>query len=60
SSTVSLFLFPVLAAALHTRVFWIIAVAPLCGLRALRVIRWEPSGYDVDAEDLAPAASLRQ
>jgi MFS family permease len=60
SSTVSLFLFPVLAAALHTRVFWIIAVAPLCGLLALLAIRWEPSGYDVDAEDFAPAASLRQ
>ncbi|BCF89555.1 MULTISPECIES: MFS transporter [Paraburkholderia] len=60
SSTVSLFLFPVLAAALHTRVFWIIAVAPLCGLIALLAIRWEPSGYDVDAEDFAPAASLRQ
>jgi MFS family permease len=51
SSTVSLFLFPVLAAALHTRVFWIIAVAPLCGLLALLAVRWEPSGYDVDAED---------
>jgi MFS family permease len=53
SSTVSLFLFPVLAAALHTRVFWIIAVAPLCGLLALAAFRWEPSGYDVDAEDFA-------
>ncbi|PLZ04303.1 MFS transporter [Burkholderia sp. WAC0059] len=51
SSTVSLFLFPVLAAALHTKVFWIIALAPLCGLIALLAIRWEPSGYDVDAED---------
>lgn len=51
SSTVSLFLFPVLAAALNTRVFWIIAAAPLCGLLALLTIRWEPSGYDVDAED---------
>ena len=51
SSTVSLFLFPVLAAALGTRVFWIIAVAPLLGLIALLSVRWEPSGYDVDAED---------
>ncbi|HWT37431.1 MAG TPA: MFS transporter [Paraburkholderia sp.] len=58
SSTVSLFLFPVLAAALHTRVFWIIAAAPLLGLIALLAIRWEPSGYDVDAEDFAPAASV--
>jgi MFS family permease len=51
SSTVSLFLFPVLAAALGTKVFWIIAVAPLAGLIALFSVRWEPSGYDVDAED---------
>jgi hypothetical protein len=57
SSTVSLFLFPVLAAALGTRVFWIIAAAPLCGLVALLAIRWEPSGYDVDAEDFATQAS---
>jgi hypothetical protein len=32
-------------------VFWIIAAAPLAGLIALLAIRWEPSGYDVDAED---------
>ncbi|MGI4855384.1 MAG: MFS transporter [Janthinobacterium lividum] len=51
SSTVSLFLFPVLAAALATKVFWVIAVAPLAGLLILLAIRWEPSGYDVDAED---------
>jgi MFS family permease len=54
SSTLSLFLFPVLAAALSTRVFWVIAIAPLCGLAALLAIRWEPSGYDVDAEDFVP------
>ena len=35
SSTVSLFLFPVLSAALGTKVFWIIAAAPLIGLVAL-------------------------
>ncbi len=51
SSTVSLFLFPVLAALLGTGVFWVIALAPLVGLTALLTIRWEPSGYDVDAED---------
>jgi MFS family permease len=56
SSAASLFLFPVLAAALSTRVFWIIAFAPLCGLLALLAIRWEPSGYDVDAEDFQPGA----
>ena len=51
SSTVSLFLFPVLAAALSTKVFWVIALAPLAGLVALLAIRWEPANYDVDAED---------
>ncbi|MEJ4043252.1 MFS transporter [Erwinia sp. SLM-02] len=53
SSTASLFLFPVLAAALSTNVFWVIALAPIVGLLALLAIRWEPSGYDVDAEDFA-------
>lgn len=53
SSTLSLFLFPLLAATLDTGVFWVIAVAPLAGLLALLLIRWEPSGYDVDAEDFA-------
>lgn len=51
SSTVSLFLFPVLAAALSTKVFWVIALAPLAGLLSLLAIRWEPANYDVDAED---------
>lgn len=51
SSTASLFLFPVLAAALSTKVFWVIALAPLAGLLALLAIRWEPANYDVDAED---------
>lgn len=51
SSTLSLFLFPVLAAALATKVFWVIALAPLIGLVALLCIRWEPANYDVDAED---------
>lgn len=36
---------------LNTGVFWVIAIAPLAGLLALLFIRWEPSGYDVDAED---------
>ncbi|MGO4314258.1 hypothetical protein AB4Z35_31280, partial [Pseudomonas sp. KB_15] len=49
SSTASLFLFPVLAAALSTKVFWVIALAPLAGLVALLAIRWEPANYDVDA-----------
>jgi MFS family permease len=53
ASTVSLFLFPVLAAAFGTKVFWLIAVAPLTSLLVLLAIRWEPSGYDIDAEDYA-------
>lgn len=55
SSTVSLFLFPVLTAALGTKVFWAIGIAPLAGLLILLAIRWEPSGYDVDAEDFEKA-----
>jgi hypothetical protein len=51
ASTVSLFLFPVLSAALGTKVFWVIAIAPLTSLLVLLAIRWEPSGYDIDAED---------
>ena len=57
SSTVSLFLFPVLAAALGTKVFWVIAAAPLISLTALLLLRWEPSGYDIDAEDYAPTGA---
>ena len=56
-TTQSGFLFPVLSAALHTKVFWIIAIAPFAGLVALLAIRWEPSGYDVDAEDFAVTAT---
>lgn len=59
SSTASLFLFPLLTAALGTGVFWVIGVAPLLGLIALLLIRWEPSGYDIDAEDFTPPATGR-
>src|SRR6202012_5957929 len=55
ASTVSLFLFPVLAAALGTKVFWVIAIAPLTALLVLLAIRWEPSGYDIDGEDYRDA-----
>lgn len=58
ASTVSLFLFPVLSAALGTRVFWVIAAAPLTSLAVLLAIRWEPSGYDVDAEDYAASTAV--
>lgn len=57
SSTLSLFLFPVLTALLGTGVFWMIALAPLLGLLALLTLRWEPSGYNVDAEDFAPSSA---
>jgi MFS family permease len=46
-----------LAAAFGTKVFWLIAIAPLTSLLVLLAIRWEPSGYDIDAEDYeAPPA----
>ncbi|HTR07518.1 MAG TPA: MFS transporter [Paraburkholderia sp.] len=57
ASTVSLFLFPILAAALGTKVFWVIAIAPLTSLLVLLAIRWEPSGYDIDSEDYATASA---
>ncbi len=50
SSTLSLFLFPRWLQPGY-QVFWIIAAAPLIGLLSLLAIRWEPSGYDIDAED---------
>ncbi|RKT82458.1 Predicted arabinose efflux permease, MFS family [Saccharopolyspora antimicrobica] len=48
-STLALFFFPVLSAALGSGVFWVIALAPLMGLVALLAKRWEPVGYDADA-----------
>jgi hypothetical protein len=57
ASTVSLFLFPVLAAALGTKVFWVILLAPLTSLLVLAAIRWEPSNYDIDREDYVDAAA---
>lgn len=51
SSTLALFLFPLLTLHLATGLFWVIALAPLLGLIALLIIRWEPAGYDIDAED---------
>jgi sugar transport protein len=54
-STVSLLLFPVLSKHLGTGVFFVVALAPALGLLALLLIRWEPIGADVDADDHAPA-----
>lgn len=56
-STISLLLFPVLSKHLGTGVFFVVAVAPLLGLLALLMIRWEPIGIDVDADDHTPAGS---
>jgi MFS family permease len=58
ASTISLFLFPVLAGALGTKVFWVIAIAPLTSLLVLLAIRWEPSGYDIDGEDYRAVESV--
>ncbi|WP_161606257.1 MFS transporter [Microlunatus speluncae] len=52
-SIVSLFFFPILAGALNTGVFWIIAIFPLLGLLALLLVRWDPNGVDTDAEEYA-------
>jgi len=51
SSTLALFIFPILTLNFGTQLFWIIACAPVIGLLALMLIMWEPVGYDVDAED---------
>ncbi|TCP53171.1 putative MFS family arabinose efflux permease [Tamaricihabitans halophyticus] len=55
-STTSLLLFPVLSDALGTGVFWVVMIAPALGLLTLLLIRWEPIGTDVDAEDFADPA----
>lgn len=49
--------FPVLSKHLGTGVFFVVALAPALGLLALLLIRWEPIGTDVDADDHAPAGS---
>ncbi len=56
-SVISLFFFPILAGALNTGVFWIIAIFPLLGVLALLVFRWDPVGVDTDAEEYAAARS---
>ncbi|ADG99128.1 major facilitator superfamily MFS_1 [Segniliparus rotundus DSM 44985] len=53
ATAVTLFLFPLLAAALSTRVFWVIALAPAIGALALVIGRWEPVAHDADSEDAA-------
>ncbi|MGY0490622.1 MFS transporter [Streptomyces sp. WG-D5] len=50
-STLTLFFFPILSAGLGTGVYWVIIGAPVLGLIALLVKRWEPVGFDADAEE---------
>jgi len=52
-STVSLLWFPVLSKHFATDVFYLVALVPAVGLATLVLIRWEPVGADVDAEDYA-------
>ncbi|MDX3060577.1 MFS transporter, partial [Streptomyces sp. NE06-03E] len=58
-STLTLFFFPILSSGLGTHVYWVILAAPVLGLIALLVKRWEPVGFDADAEEreLSGAAS---
>ncbi len=58
-SIVSLIFFPVLATSLSTGVFWVILVFPLMGVVALTMIKWDPTGFDPDAEEYeSPEASI--
>jgi MFS family permease len=50
-SAVTLFFFPLLSGALGTRVYWVILAAPALGLAALLAKRWEPVGFDPEAEE---------
>ncbi|WP_052863067.1 MFS transporter [Streptomyces niger] len=56
-STLTLFFFPILSSGLGTDVYWVILGAPVLGLIALLVKRWEPVGFDADAEDRARTAT---
>jgi predicted MFS family arabinose efflux permease len=56
-SVLSLLGFPILTAQLGTGVFWIVACAPLLGASSLVLNHWDPTGKDVDAEDLERAAA---
>ncbi|MFF1356561.1 MFS transporter [Streptomyces sp. NPDC058297] len=50
-STLTLFFFPILSTGLGTHVYWVILAAPVLGLAALLAKRWEPIGFDADAEE---------
>ncbi|GAA1250270.1 hypothetical protein [Streptomyces javensis] len=53
ANTVTLFFFPILSSGLGTDVYWVILSAPVLGLIALLVKRWEPVRFDADAEERA-------
>jgi MFS family permease len=52
-STISLLWFPALSKHFATGVFYLVALVAAAGLLALLLIRWEPVGADVDADDYA-------
>ncbi|HVX42422.1 MAG TPA: MFS transporter [Mycobacteriales bacterium] len=54
-ATVSLLAFPQLSDAMGENSFYIVALAPAIGLIVLLLIRWEPVGKDIDAEDYQQA-----
>ncbi|MGY5030910.1 hypothetical protein ACWC9U_08165 [Streptomyces sp. 900116325] len=50
-STPTLFFFPILSSGLGPHVYGVILAAPVLGLIALPAQRWEPVGFDTDAEE---------
>ena len=56
-STMGLVFFPIMTDALGLTALAVLAVAPAIGLLATVLIRWEPIGADVDAEDFEDADS---
>ncbi|MEW1929932.1 hypothetical protein [Streptomyces sp. NPDC088360] len=59
-STLTLFFFPVLSSGLGTHVYWVILAAPALGLITLLAKRWEPVGFDADAEERMRDMDARQ
>ncbi len=56
-STMGLVFFPIMTDALGLTALAVLAIAPAIGLLATVLIRWEPIGADVDAEDFEAAES---
>lgn len=59
-STLTLFFFPILSTGLGTHVYWVILAAPVLGLIALLSKRWEPIGFDADAEERTRSATAHR